>query len=83
MNIREKIQNNNKNRLPVHRCGICNYKCGFIIRGDDVYYDNGCHCTDFRYDLQERNWEDIENHISMQTDEVKQRILKEWGIGEQ
>lgn len=34
----------NITRWIIHHCSMCNYPCGFIIKGNQVTYDSGCDC---------------------------------------
>lgn len=50
-------------RWNVHNCSICGYKCGYVINGDNVYYDSGCDCV--MGGLEPRDWEDIANSYNL------------------
>lgn len=30
--------------IPVHRCSVCNYQCGYFWRDGMLFYDAGCNC---------------------------------------
>lgn len=70
----------NITRWNIHDCSICGYVCGYIIQGDQVYYDSGCDCIG-RENVQPRSWHDIVEHYNMQTSE---KYIKEmnafWGF---
>lgn len=64
----------------VHHCSICNYECGYVIQGDDVFYDSGCNCVRMT-PLQRRSWEDLAFFYNIQKNEnVIAQMDKLWGF---
>lgn len=43
--FKQKAKEKNITRWNIHDCGMCGYKCGYVIRGEDISYDNGCGCS--------------------------------------
>ena len=54
-------------RWQIHDCSICDYPCGYLFRGDEVFYDSGCDCVTYRSDLHPRSWEDVAEQYNMQS----------------
>ena len=70
-------------RWDIHNCSICGYKGGFIfiIKGEDVEvkYDSGCYCI--RMPPSTQNFQQIVDHIGMQTHPVVIEQYKQfWDI---
>lgn len=76
--IYEKILTTGKTRFQVHNCSMCEYPCGYIILKGQVYYDSGCHCVMHANDYQVRDWDDIYNLYSMQSEKGKETLLNDW-----
>jgi len=63
-----------------HDCSMCGYVVGYEFHGKDVYYDNGCDCTNGR-NLNTRTWEDVAERYNIQSNsEVIDRMNKYWGF---
>ena len=79
----EKAQKENAiSRWPIHDCAICGYHCGYVFRGENVFYDSGCSCGNFN-GFQPRDFESVADHYNMQD---SPRVIKEmnefWGFQE-
>ena len=65
-------------RWNVHDCSICGYRCGYIIEGDQVYYDSGCDCVTYS-DIKQRNFDDIAGLYNMQKNpDIIERFNEFW-----
>jgi hypothetical protein len=60
-----------------HNCSMCGYPCGYIIKGDKVFYDSGCDCVNYT-DVQERDWEDLAYSYNMNQPENNPDIKQEY-----
>ena len=60
--FKEQAKKKNITRWVIHECSMCNYPCGFIIRGDVVFYDNGCSCS--MRPPRQSSWEEIAEHYN-------------------
>lgn len=47
----------------IRECSICGYKLGYIIEGEGLFYDAGCHCSG-RSVLEARTWDDLAAHYN-------------------
>jgi hypothetical protein len=61
----------------IHNCSICGYPCGYIIKGDDVYYDSGCDCTGC-HGFRVSSWEEIAKFYNRNQPENNPKIKKDW-----
>lgn len=52
-------------KFSFHKCSMCGYHCGYIYKGDNLYYDSGCDCTYQRGGWQPRPPEDILEFFKM------------------
>jgi len=57
-----------------HRCGGCEYPCGYYFKRGFIEYDHGCDCTG-SCNTSQRIWKDIKEQYDMQTNED---IIKEY-----
>ena len=55
--FKKAAKERNISHWDIHECSMCRYECGFIIRGEEVYYDSGCKCT--MGPLRQSNWEEL------------------------
>lgn len=70
----------NITKWPMHDCSICGYPCGYLFRGDEVFYDSGCDCVNYT-NIQPRNWEDVAEHYNMQSHpDVIKKMDEFWGF---
>lgn len=73
----EELKQQAKNKgiafYPVHDCSMCGYRCGFIIRDEDVAYDSGCDCVTYT-NIQPRTWENLANTYNMNQPENNPQI---------
>ena len=66
--VSEALSNSDVVFIGVHNCSMCDYPCGYIIDGERVGYDAGCHCSSYGLaQIEERSFADIAEHINMQT----------------
>ena len=64
---RHKNSDYKSGEIEIHRCSMCDYPCGYVIAGiDNIYYDNGCYCTNCS-GAYERSYEDIAEDYNMQS----------------
>ena len=61
----------------VNVCSICEYPCGYCIKGDRVFYDRGCDCVPYS-DVQERSWEALAETYNANQPENNPEISKEF-----
>lgn len=55
--LKEQAEKIGLKRWNIHTCSMCGYSCGYIIEGDEVFYDAGCGCL---YNPpQPRTWGDL------------------------
>ena len=64
--VRDAMIAKNINEVPYHRCGVCGYLTKYIRRGDMLYFDAGCYCTDAN-NLEIREWQSAADWINMQS----------------
>lgn len=66
-------------KWDIHKCSMCGYQCGYLIRGDDLFYDNGCFCS--MNPPNPRDWQDLPDHYNNQKNEdyIKE-MNKFWGF---
>lgn len=69
----------------VHRCGMCDYPCGYVFSHDyeRVGYDSGCDCT--AYDcIKPSSYDDLCNHYNRQSSpEYIEKMNKFWGFADE
>ncbi len=71
-------QKNGITRWDVHNCSFCNYACGYVFEGVQVFYDSACDCVTYSY-LQPRDWNCVAAQYNMQTnDEVIKKMNEFW-----
>ena len=65
---------------PIHKCSICQYMCGYIIRDGEVAYDHGCDCTTYS-NIRPTSWSDLAKTYNLNQPEnnsdIKETFLKE------
>jgi hypothetical protein len=64
-------------RLDHHQCVMCGYVTSYVIQGDFVSFDAGCHCTGGP-SYRPSSFGDIADYLNMQTPETRARIWGEW-----
>ena len=64
--------------VPIHKCSICGYQCGYVIEGDNVGYDSGCDCTYNGGGIQRRSWQEIADDYNRNQRENNKDISQEW-----
>jgi len=68
----------------IHQCSFCNYRCGYVFRDGDVFYDSGCDCVTYGYVITPKDYEDVAEQYNMQTHEKFIRDMDEfWGFESQ
>lgn len=78
--FRKAQKEKNISRWAIHDCSICGYQCGYVFRGDDVFYDSGCNCTNFD-GFQLRSFADVASHYNMQRNPDYIKKMDEfWGF---
>jgi len=78
--FKRQAKEKNITRWNIHDCYMCGYQCGYIIRGDKVFYDSGCDCTGGS-PLQIRSWEDLTGFYNMQNSKKYiNEMDKFWGF---
>lgn len=75
--FQQKAKEKNITFVPIHKCSMCDYQCGYIIQGEDVYYDSGCNCTGGS-EHQNRSWQDIADDYNRNQRENNKNISQEW-----
>lgn len=55
--LKNQVKLKGINKWTVHNCSMCGYPCGYVFRGEDVFYDPGCDCV-FGEEKQ-RSWENL------------------------
>lgn len=68
--IRESVIKNNIDCFPIHDCAICGCTVGyrFFHYPCEVIFDSTCGCSSYQ-NLNPREWEDVAEHINIQTNE--------------
>lgn len=68
--IRESVVKNEIDWFPIHDCAICGSWVGyrFFHYPYEVMFDSTCGCSSFE-NLHESEWEDVAEHINMQSNE--------------
>lgn len=66
--FKRQVKAKNITYWHIHDCSLCGYGCGYHFINDEVYYDNGCYCTNGK-NLNPRSWEDLAESYNMQTNE--------------
>lgn len=72
-------------RWNIHGCSMCKYLCGFIIDGENVYYDAGCRCVGVPQ-IEMRSWEKLVEQYQFDSERnphIMAEINKFWGFGRQ
>lgn len=62
----------------IHNCSFCNYTVGFLFKGDLVFYDNGCDCTNHLGGMRHSSFKEVARHYNMQSSDVKKRYNSFW-----
>lgn len=52
-------------RFSFHSCGICDFKCHYIVHNQRLFYDSGCYCVRRYSNIQPRELIDIDEILSM------------------
>ena len=79
--FKEAAERNNITSWPIHDCSICGYQCGYIIKGDEVFYDNGCDCINGPSNIQQVDWHNIANMYNLQKHPpVIAKMKTHWGF---
>ncbi len=50
-------------KLVIHPCSLCQYPCGFLVRGDKLFYDTGCDCVNYGPVISMRSESDLNFYI--------------------
>lgn len=69
--IRESAIKNQIDWFPIHDCAICGKIVGYRFfrwPNYEVVFDSTCDCSYYE-NLRPRSWEDVANHINMQSNE--------------
>ena len=64
-------------KWTVHTCSMCGYPCGYLIKGEEVFYDSGCFCVG-RVDIEKRSWDDLAKTYNMNQPERNPKISQEY-----
>lgn len=40
-----KVKYRDGNLIPIHKCSMCGYQCGYFWSGEQLMYDPGCYCV--------------------------------------
>jgi len=74
----KKVKEENITEWLGHNCTLCGYQVGYHFIEGNVYYDNGCDCTNGK-NLNPRTWEDVAERYNMQTHpDVIKRMNNFW-----
>lgn len=46
--LMKQIKEHDIKRWTIHNCSMCGYPCGYLIEGDNIFYDCGCDCVSYR-----------------------------------
>lgn len=80
--VREAVKEHNISTWLVRRCSICDYPLQYVFLPEDfVGFDTGCYCTSGRGGVVPRFYFDVANTFNIQTDEIGNRMWKDF-IGE-
>jgi hypothetical protein len=65
-----------------HDCAGCGYMTRYVIEGDQLYFDPGCHCSRYGYTMAEpRSWDSAADWINMQSrPDVAAKIAAMFGL---
>lgn len=75
-----QIKAKNITHWPIHNCGFCGYRCGYVFEGSRVGYDSGCDCVTYS-SITERSLDDVVSHYNLQTsEEVIKKMNEFWGF---
>ena len=78
--VRQAVASAGIERIEHHECSMCGYKCAYIVREGNLYFDPGCYCSG-GVGLSPRSWQDAANWIGIQRDdEHRQRIASLFGL---
>lgn len=79
--LKQAAKDKNISFWEVHDCSMCGYKCGYVIRGEEVFYDAGCNCT-YGGSLEPRSWQDLVNAYNMNAGatDVEKRMAEHDGF---
>lgn len=69
------------NTVDHHPCAICEYMTRYIRRGDMLYFDAGCYCTNGN-NLWGRSWEEAAEWINEQDPTDAPALAAKFGIVE-
>lgn len=66
-------------KIPHHECSICGVMVFYKIRGEQLFFDSGCGCSEGSFEL--RTWDEAAQFINMQDDEkVRAEIMASFGM---
>jgi len=77
--VKKILEESKRKKIPVNRCSMCNYLCGYIIESleaEIVSYDSGCDCTRYQGYLLS-SLQDIANWHNMQSSEEGKLLILE------
>ena len=74
--FQQKAKEKDIKKVPVHNCSMCDYLCGYIIRGEEVFYDNGCGCV--WGGERPSSWQEIADDYNRNQRENNKDISQEW-----
>lgn len=52
-------------RIVIRDCGMCGYDLSYIWKGDELFFDTGCHCTYMRGGLEPAELRRLEEFLEM------------------
>jgi len=76
--LKEQARKIRLNFWLINVCSLCGYHCGYVIDGDNVYYDSGCDCGFGHEPLQPRSWENLAEQYNRNQPENNPKISKEY-----
>jgi uncharacterized protein YceK len=60
----KQVKEKNITSWILRYCSMCDAPLSFLFDGDDVYYDSGCDCVNFRTIPQESSYDELANHYN-------------------
>ena len=81
--LKEQAKKIGLKRWKVHNCSMCDYPCGYIIRGEEVFYDPGCGTNyrpadfDIGINANENRKEDICSECFIKIAEAQNKAIEE------
>lgn len=77
-----RIEKSSIKRWTIHNCSLCGYPCGFLFRGDKVFFDCGCYCVT-THEVRKSNLSEVCGHYNIQdSTEYIQKMDEFWGFNE-